>query len=55
MFHLLSNEIVKEDLPLLLPGLCSQGKPVKGAHVHLNFRPAVNIVRSRGNKSNEQA
>ena len=45
IFHLLANEIIKQDLPLLLPGVCSQGKPVKGAHVNLNFRPGVNIVR----------
>ena len=37
--HPFPDEIVKEDLPLSLPGVGGQGKTIKGAHVHVNLRP----------------
>ena len=42
--HLLADEIIKQDLPLALPGVRCQGKSIKGASVHVNFRPEANIV-----------
>ena len=45
--HLLADEIVKQNLPLALPGVGCEGKPIKGADVHINFRPEAKIVRNR--------
>ena len=45
--HLLADEIVKQNLPLALPGVGCEGKPIKGADIHINFRPEEIIVRNR--------
>ena len=33
----------------MLPGVCCQGKTIEGAHIHVNFRPEVDIVRLEEN------
>ena len=43
--HLLADEIVKQDLPLVFPGVRCQGKSIKGADVYINFRPKAKTVR----------
>ena len=51
--HLLADEIVKQDLPLVFPGVRCQGKSIKGADVHINFRPKAKTVRLKVSTKSE--
>ena len=46
--HLLANEVVEENLPLVLPRVRGEGKAVKGARVDVDCRPVADYLVQLG-------